>query len=40
VTSQPLKYPSFTYDNDWTYGMCDCCSDVSMCCCAYFCTAW
>ncbi len=38
-TSQPAS-GSLLYDNDWSHGKCDCCSDCGECMFAYFCTQW
>jgi hypothetical protein len=38
-TSQPAS-GSLLYDNEWSHGICDCCSDCGECMFAYFCIQW
>ncbi|XP_074466463.1 cornifelin homolog B-like [Sebastes fasciatus] len=35
VTRQPQALSG--YETDWSSGICDCCDDMSECCCAFWC---
>jgi hypothetical protein len=40
-TTQPAMVNSaLIYDNEWAFGICDCCSDCGECLFAYCCFAW